>query len=166
MMLQYMAVSALCLHGIMLFLGTNLQLSWFIFLCWLLLSLLPYIIVVFPSQSAICKEKKHSCQPFRSWWNSSDFYAIFRHSDRNNRIPPKLKKIMLHNTLKTTLNRQGIASCEICWCKRCILSNIVSVILLPVTAFVIGCWVSCCLMNSMKTNARWSPLCLLIWRDV
>src|SRR6218665_2571858 len=40
----------------------------------------------------------HSCQPFRFWRNSSAFYTIFRHSDRNDQIPPKFKKIGIANT--------------------------------------------------------------------
>ena len=41
----------------------------------------------------------HSCQPFRFWWNSSAFYTIFRHSIRNDQIPPKLKKFGNANTM-------------------------------------------------------------------
>src|SRR6218665_2905890 len=41
----------------------------------------------------------HSCQPFRFWQNSSAFYTIFHHSDRNDQIPPKLKKFGNANTM-------------------------------------------------------------------
>jgi len=41
----------------------------------------------------------HSCQPFRFCRNSSAFYTIFRHSDRNGQIPPKLKKFGNANTI-------------------------------------------------------------------
>jgi len=44
----------------------------------------------------------NTCQPFLFWWNSSAFYAIFRHSDRNNHIQPKFKKICA-STVRTTL---------------------------------------------------------------
>src|SRR6218665_1275891 len=47
-----------------------------------------------------CKTQSiHSYQPFRFWRNSSAFYAIFRHSDRNDQIPPKLKKFCNANTI-------------------------------------------------------------------
>src|SRR6218665_1045308 len=41
----------------------------------------------------------HNCQPFRFWRNSSAFYTIFRHFDRNDQIPPKFKKIDNANTM-------------------------------------------------------------------
>src|SRR6218665_198591 len=50
--------------------------------------------VSFKLKTKMCNQsEKHSCQPFRFWRNSSDFYAIFRHSERNDRTPPKLKKL-------------------------------------------------------------------------
>ena len=43
--------------------------------------------------------RSHSCQPFRFWRNSSAFYTIFRHSDRNDQILPKLKNFGNANTM-------------------------------------------------------------------
>src|SRR6218665_354236 len=83
------------------------------------------------------------------WYNSiaanhSDFGGILpifkqysAHSDRNDRIPPKFKKFCCI-TVKTMLKVASRVILLNMLCKRCIPSNIVWVILLPVTAFVIG----------------------------
>src|SRR6218665_317070 len=57
-------------------------------------------------------DKPHSCQPFRFWQNSSAFYTIFRHSDRNDQIPQKLQNSVTLILWKRTTRVQGAASAK------------------------------------------------------
>src|SRR6218665_3155944 len=103
-------------------------------------------------------DRWHSCQPFRFWRNSSAFYTIFRHSDRNDQIPPKLKKFS--NSMIRTTHVQGAAACILSIYFKVFFPDASRLALTPIFSSSAACngacdWQACGSwpMSSLYTNA-------------